>query len=417
MATNSTFILKDKPHYPLLDGLRGVAALMVVWYHIFEGFAFAGAVNGVGDGSITTFNHGYLAVDFFFMLSGYVISYAYDDRWKSMSVWQFFKRRLVRLHPMVAMGAIIGTAAFCIGGGINWNGEKASATNIILALVLGMLLIPAYPGARYDVRGNGEMFPLNGPSWSLFFEYLGNILYALFIRRFSTKLLKILVFVLGALFAIFAVSNASGYGSIGVGWTLDKVNFFGGTLRMLFPFTVGMLLQRTLFAGSSKMESIFRKFHSAGTTFIICSIALFGLFSVPFLGASESFCRNGIYEFLCIAIAFPLIVIAGAAATLPENIRTCRSKNHTGQSADSVSQRVAGFLGELSYPLYIVHYPVMYLFYSWLIKEGKYTLGQTWYAVIAVFAVSLTLAYIALKFYDLPIRKRLQAKAPLKDNS
>ena len=91
-----------KPHYHILDGLRGAAALMVVWYHVFEGFAFA-------EGSaIDVFNHGYLAVDFFFMLSGFVISYAYDDRWNKMSMGDFFKRRLVRLHPMIVMGAIIG---------------------------------------------------------------------------------------------------------------------------------------------------------------------------------------------------------------------------------------------------------------------------------------------------------------------
>ncbi len=59
-----------KPHYELLDGLRGVAAILVLWYHIHEGFAFACSVNGVGDGPVKTFNHGYLAVDFFFILSG-----------------------------------------------------------------------------------------------------------------------------------------------------------------------------------------------------------------------------------------------------------------------------------------------------------------------------------------------------------
>ena len=96
----------SKPHFNILDGLRGAAALMVVWYHVFEGFAFAEAPNGAGDGLIKTFNHGYLAVDFFFMLSGFVISYAYDSRWQGMSVGKFFKRRLVRLHPMVIIGAI-----------------------------------------------------------------------------------------------------------------------------------------------------------------------------------------------------------------------------------------------------------------------------------------------------------------------
>ena len=97
--TPSAAFSDTKAHYDLLDGLRGVAALMVIWYHIFEGYAFA------SDTMITTFNHGYLAVDFFFILSGFVIGYAYDDRWgKSLTMKDFFKRRLIRLHPMVIMG-------------------------------------------------------------------------------------------------------------------------------------------------------------------------------------------------------------------------------------------------------------------------------------------------------------------------
>ena len=99
----------SKPHYNLLDGLRGVAALLVVWYHIFEGYAFAGGT------LIESINHGYLAVDFFFILSGFVIGYAYDDRWGRMTYRDFFKRRLIRLHPKVVMGMLIGAAAFSFG--------------------------------------------------------------------------------------------------------------------------------------------------------------------------------------------------------------------------------------------------------------------------------------------------------------
>ena len=122
--TFSSVVFTDtKPHYELLDGLRGVAAVLVLFYHIFEGFAFAEATNGAGSGLITTLNHGHIAVDFFFILSGFVIGYAYDDRWGRMSTWQFFKRRLVRLHPMLVMGAVIGTIAFAFVGFERWNGE------------------------------------------------------------------------------------------------------------------------------------------------------------------------------------------------------------------------------------------------------------------------------------------------------
>ena len=85
--------LESKPRYEILDGLRGVAAVLVVCFHFFETY-FGMAPN-------QPINHGYLAVDFFFALSGFVIGYAYDDRWDKMSTWGFFKRRLIRLHPMV----------------------------------------------------------------------------------------------------------------------------------------------------------------------------------------------------------------------------------------------------------------------------------------------------------------------------
>ena len=51
-----------------------------------------------------------LAVDFFFILSGFVVGYAYDDRWKTMRIADFLKRRFIRLHPMVIIGALIGAS-------------------------------------------------------------------------------------------------------------------------------------------------------------------------------------------------------------------------------------------------------------------------------------------------------------------
>ena len=91
----------------ILDGLRGVASLVVVAFHLFEAHAASHADQII--------NHGYLAVDFFFVLSGFVIGYAYDDRWGRMTYRDFFKRRLIRLHPMVVMGMLIGAAAFSFG--------------------------------------------------------------------------------------------------------------------------------------------------------------------------------------------------------------------------------------------------------------------------------------------------------------
>src|SRR5258706_11995913 len=97
--------LESKNHYPILDGLRGVASVIVITFHVFE--AFTG-----GNRFVQIINHGYLAVDFFFLLSGFVVAYAYDDRWGKMTLRDFYKRRLIRLQPMVIMGTIIGAALF-----------------------------------------------------------------------------------------------------------------------------------------------------------------------------------------------------------------------------------------------------------------------------------------------------------------
>lgn len=375
---SSSAFVDTKPHYELLDGLRGVAALLVVFYHIFEGFSFAG-----GGTLITVINHGYLAVDFFFILSGFVIGYAYDDRWKkNMTLKGFFKRRLIRLHPMIIMGAIIGCIAFFVQGGVKWDGTHVATSAVMLALLLAMCFIPAYPGAGYDVRGNGEMFSLNGPGWSLFFEYIGNILYALFIHRLSNKALTVLVILLGLGLSWFALFDVVGYGMIGVGWTLDGLNFWGGMLRMLFPFTLGMLISRN-----------FRPFKIRGA-FWICSIILLGLFCVPYIEGKSPVCLNGVFEMICIAVVFPLLVCMGAS----------------GKTTDKQSTAICKFLGDISYPLYAIHYPIMYAFYSWLIEKKLYTLEDTWPVVAAVYFGSIALAYLCLKLYDEPVRRWLGNK-------
>lgn len=396
-----------KPHYILLDGLRGVAALMVLWYHVFEGFAFAkGSI-------IETFNHGHLGVDFFFLLSGFVISYAYDDRWKSrqrstvnsqqttvksLSLKDFFKRRLIRLHPMLVMGAFIGLICFLLQGGVKWDGSSTPIHWTLIAFVLTLFFIPAYPGASYDIRGNAEMFPLNGPSWSLFFEYIGNILYALFIRKLSNKMLTVLVGATGILWIWFVAFDISGYDMIGIGWTLDVVNFFGGLLRMMFPFTLGMLMARLF---SQRTTDNRRQSFFTNNIFWIATIVLFVLFSVPYISGDDVTSRvptlanislNGIYELFCIMVVFPLIVWIAALSDSAQSKFTLR---------------ISKFLGDLSYPLYIVHYPVMYLFYAWLIKNQYFTLGETWLMVILVLTVCIVLAYACLKLYDEPIRKKL----------
>ena len=227
------------------------------------------------------------------------------------------------------------------------------------------------------------MFPLNGPGWSLFFEYIGNICYALFMRRMSTKVLAFFTLLLGMAHAWFFIGDVSQYDMIGVGWTIDAVNFWGGFIRMIFPFSMGMLLARTF------------KPRKVKGAFWICSVALIVLFAVPYIPSNGSISLNSLYEFICIAFIFPCLVWLGASGT-----------------ASGVAKRANNFLGELSYPLYIVHYPLMYIFYAWLINNDIYTIGSCWPAALSVVASSIALAYLCLKFYDEPVRRWLSQKCP-----
>ncbi|MCQ2146805.1 MAG: acyltransferase [Bacteroidales bacterium] len=387
-------VSSPKKRYDLLDGLRGVAALMVIIYHCFECFPADTWIIG----------HGYLAVDFFFILSGFVVGYAYDDRWKSassssgMTIGGFFKRRLVRLHPMVVFGVILGLITFLIGGGVNWSGEKAATSAIMIAVLLHLFMIPEAPGAGSDVRGNAEMFPLNGPHWSLFFVYIGNIIYALVLRKLPTRVLAAVTSILAACFAAFAISDVVGYGNIGVGWTLEGWNFWGGLLRMLVPFSMGLLLCRLMHGDSKQRQKadykpILKPANLKGT-FWICSLLIIVFLAMPSLGGENTWI-NCLYEVICVLCVFPIIVWIGVS----------------GSTNGKASTGICSFLGEISYPLYAVHYPTMYLFYSYIgFPETWRTPGQCWPWMVALVLGNIILAYAALKLYDKPVRSWLSKR-------
>ena len=146
--------LAQKPRYEILDGLRGVAAIIVVAYHILETYS-SGPIDQI-------LNHGYLAVDFFFVLSGFVIGYAYDDRWKKISLKDFFLRRIVRLQPMAIFGTLLGGGLFYFGICSAFPLiEHTPWIKVVLMVILGSLMFPTPPA--WDIRGWAETNALNGP--------------------------------------------------------------------------------------------------------------------------------------------------------------------------------------------------------------------------------------------------------------
>ncbi len=314
----------SKSHYLILDGLRGVAAIMVVIFHLFETFSENNHLKQI-------VNHGYLGVDFFFLLSGFVVGYAYDDRWDKMTLASFFRRRVIRLHPMIVMGMVVGAIGFYFTDSSELFplASQVPMWKIFLTMLVGFTLLPL--PTSMDIRGWEEMHPLNGPAWSLFFEYVANILYALFIRKFSNKLLSILVFVSGCALIHLAVTSHNG--DLAGGWSIEPTQFRIGLTRLLYPFFAGLLLSRVCKPSRIK--------HA----FLYSSLVLVFIFSSPRVGGSDYLWLNGLYESLCVIFIFPLVVYIGIS----------------GELKGTITRRVCKFFGDISYPLYITHYSLIYL--------------------------------------------------------
>lgn len=361
--------LPSKPHYPILDGLRGVASFLVVLMHICEAHSTSSLD--------MLLNHGYLAVDFFFLLSGFVIGYAYDDRWSKMTLGSFFRRRLIRLQPMVIMGSVIGAIFFYFQDSSVWPAiHTVPIWKTLLIMVIGATLIPVPPSM--DIRGWQEMHPLDGPAWSLFFEYIANILYALFVRRFSKKALSILVFAAAVILVQYAVTSKGG-DLIG-GWSITAEQLRIGFTRLLFPFFAGLLLSRTI------------KTTSIPNAFLWCSILLTIFLAVPRIGGDTHRWWNGLYEASVVIIAFPIIVYMGAC----------------GRLTNKFSTRLCTFFGDISYPLYITHYPLIYTYYAWLSRHHGTSIPQALPQILLTVIGAVVLAYACLKLYDEPVRRWLR---------
>jgi len=212
-------------HFDILDGLRGIAALAVVIFHFMEWVFTVPSTNFIG--------HGFLAVDFFFCLSGFVIGYAYDGRIDKIGVGNFFKARLIRLHPLVVLGSILGLIGFL------WNpfgspmAYDAVKTALLFACSLLLIPLPLMSERFFN------LFALNAPSWSLFWEYVANIIYAFVLRKANRVTLMILT--ISAAAGILIVSHRAG--NLMGGWSKDT--FLDGGVRVAYSFSAGLLLFRS----------------------------------------------------------------------------------------------------------------------------------------------------------------------------
>lgn len=345
-------LLKTKQHFQILDGLRGIAAVAVVIYHFME--------IAITDYSKNFMANGFLAVDFFFCLSGFVIGYAYDDRIEKIGIWKFFTLRLIRLHPLVIFGSILGLLAYLFDPFL-----APSATygfgKISLIFLSSILLIP-YPAMPERIF---NLFSFNAPSWSLFWEYVANITFAIGLYRIKKGFLTILImiFAFGIVFINYRSGNLMG------GW--GGPNFWDGLVRLCYSFFAGLLIYRSNWIIKNNFG------------FIGISFLLILAFVMPY-GK-----WNLVTESFAVIVYFPLIVALGAGATLSEGLK-----------------KICVFSGKISYPLYMSHYWALWMFANYLTKNKPDFTEK--YSVVAFGTMSLiAFSYLVSEFFDIPIRKYL----------
>ena len=292
--------MRSGEHFVMLDALRGVAALLVVAHHLER--------SGLDFG---LFSRAYLAVDFFFMLSGFVLSRAYDHRFASGLGWaSFMKLRLKRLWPTMAIGIALGVA-------VAWGGAM-SPDLLAVRTVAALLFVPL-------AIGTVHLFVLDGVQWSLFFELFANALHGGPLKRVPMASLCRLLFV--SVLLLFGVAYLHGdltVGHVTPGW-------IGGFARVMSAYIGGMLLYRLWCqVGATAPRS------NAGWAFggLIVALMAPALFPVSWWWIDPLF----------VVTVFPAVLWLGATAAIAPRWRG-----------------IAAVSGAISYPLYAFHMPLLEL--------------------------------------------------------
>jgi peptidoglycan/LPS O-acetylase OafA/YrhL len=344
-----------KTRYETLDALRGVAALSVVIYHLH---AFKVTPDLLPSA--------HLAVDFFFVLSGFVVAHAYGEaRLGRMSWLDFASRRVTRLMPLASLGAAFGLAVLLL----KWRlfpGVEPPLGNILAAGALNFLMLPSFVGSTVYEHG---IFPGDGPLWSLFFELVVNLVWGAVGVRLTTRQLAVVAAASGLAVVVLAILH----GSAGMG--VGPETFWGGAARASFGFTLGVLLYRQ----RGSLAVLARPWAP-----LACAAALALAFAGPawlIHGSVQAL----VWDLAWILLALPTVVVLGAAQ----------------DGGGWLSKR----LGELSYPVYVLHWPCLVVL-TGIRQKLSPSLGWPAVCLIALALITL-LAWLTLKLYDEPVRRWL----------
>ena len=341
--------MKTQDHDAVLDGLRGFAAIAVLLFHLGHWFGIPSLASGGG-----------LAVDFFFCLSGYVLAMVYRDRLDAgWGFGRFLKVRFIRLMPTIVVGTIV--SAVYVAFRMFVKHESGGHGALGIATVLGLANLPYLTAPK--MIGGPQVFPLNGPQYSLFLEILVNAFWA------SATILR------GrAASILFAVAGLVGVAIFGFGGDEVKT-FWIGLPRVFGSFYLGTLAYEV----GPWMRTRLVRFFPIGVA------VMAGLFLWPQALPMP-------IVLLWIAILSPLIVVSGAGVHLPEQARPS-----------------ALLLGRLSFPIYALHYPL----FCWIngLLQAKTHRQVPWIEIPVVLAAVPLLAWLLLVLYDEPLRDALSRHA------
>jgi peptidoglycan/LPS O-acetylase OafA/YrhL len=349
----------DSGRFLVLDGLRGLAAFAVILDHV----------------SSTTlrawFPGRYLAVDFFFVLSGFVLAHAYGHRLASgMSAWTFMKVRLIRLYPLYLLGLGLGLVLPVLAALRGWE-EASPLPQIAMIAAFGFFFLPAPPVFGWTGQ---HLYPFNGPSWSLFFELVANFVYGLIARFLTWRVFAIGLPIAAMLVALTLLRQDA----MGPGWLWP--HFDAGLARVIYCFFAGVMLYRL--RGAIRIPAI---------PAWAAVLALLAIFAVPAAGIW----RQAFDAFAAILL-MPLLVAFASGAKVSGTVA-----------------RVCATLGLLSYGVYAMHVPLMTLIGFSLDTLGL-ELPYGFLHVLLVAAAAALAAWLAHWTYDMPVRRWLSGRAKAK---
>lgn len=376
----------------VLDALRAIAGLTVPLFHICEAF-----YRRPGERIESYCGHGYLAVEFFLLLMGYMLGYAYDRRWKEdMGLGGFFRRRLIRLHPLVISGVVLGLVVALVQTfvGTPWMGwfKDRSPLELCAYSLWAATMVPMFTMSLLN--------PFNACSWTLYYEYAANILYALVFRHLNKKVLGAGVIVslffwlsyvfhwnlntlFGVEFELFdKIAGIKNFSIVG-GWSTTSNHVYCGFVRLALPFLWGLLLSR--FGWKIRLPK------GALWIAVVVFVAILYTRNSYRLGGADHLWVNGVFELVSITVVFPLLLLVGVGS---------------GSTNEGKVAKTCVFFAELSYPLYMSHYPLMSIL-GWWAKtySGNLPLSAVAMVQITVYLSLIGFAYLVMRFWDRPVQR------------